>query len=544
MINAMMNSQLTITSLMKHAERVNGAVEIVSVTADNPRHRYTYREAFARARRLANALVKLGLKPGDTVATFAWNDYRHLEIYYAVSCSGMICHTVNPRLFPEQIEYIVNHGRDQWVFVDATMVPLLEQLQDTMPDVKGFVVMTDSAHMPATSLRNARCYEDLLAAEGDEFEWPELDENTPSALCYTSGTTGNPKGVLYTHRSTLLHCYASIAPDVFGLSVKDVALPIVPMFHVNGWGMVYSAPMTGAKLVMPGPKMGDGETLCALINEEKVTVSAGVPTVWLALLNYLAKTGKTIDSLNRLTVGGAACPFTIFDDFRNKHGVDVQQGWGMTEMNPLGTFNGNVPPAIADLPPEQYDKMRLKQGRPVFGVEIKIVDTDNNELPWDGASAGAVKVRGPWIIAEYYRYDGQTLDDDGWFETGDVACIDEYGYMQITDRLKDVIKSGGEWISSIELENCAVNHPAVAEAAVVGMPHPSWSERPLLLVILQEGESLSREEILAWFDGKVAKWWIPEDCLFVDSLPHTATGKLSKKDIRETYKDYRWPDIA
>ncbi|MEX1669422.1 long-chain-fatty-acid--CoA ligase [Zhongshania guokunii] len=544
MINAMMNSQLTITSLMKHAERVNGAVEIVSVTADNPRHRYTYREAFARARRLANALVKLGLKPGDTVATFAWNDYRHLEIYYAVSCSGMICHTVNPRLFPEQIEYIVNHGRDQWVFVDATMVPLLEQLQDTMPDVKGFVVMTDSAHMPATSLRNARCYEDLLAAEGDEFEWPELDENTPSALCYTSGTTGNPKGVLYTHRSTLLHCYASIAPDVFGLSVKDVALPIVPMFHVNGWGMVYSAPMTGAKLVMPGPKMGDGETLCALINEEKVTVSAGVPTVWLALLNYLAKTGKTIDSLNRLTVGGAACPFTIFDDFRNKHGVDVQQGWGMTEMNPLGTFNGNVPPAIADLPPEQYDKMRLKQGRPVFGVEIKIVDTDNNELPWDGASAGAVKVRGPWIIAEYYRYDGQTLDDDGWFETGDVACIDEYGYMQITDRLKDVIKSGGEWISSIELENCAVNHPAVAEAAVVGMPHPSWSERPLLLVILQEGESLSREEMLAWFDGKVAKWWIPEDCLFVDSLPHTATGKLSKKDIRETYKDYRWPDIA
>ena len=539
----MMNTQLTITSLMAHAEQINGSVEVVSVTADNPRHRYTYREAFARARQLANVLQSLGLEQGDTVATFAWNDYRHLEIYYAVSCSGMICHTINPRLFPEQIEYIVNHGQDKWIFVDLTMVPLLESLQHLMPEVKGFVVMTDQAHMPETSLTNAKCYEALLADQATEFSWPELDENTPSALCYASGTTGNPKGVMYTHRSTLLHCYASIAPDVFGLSVKDVALPIVPMFHVNGWGLVYSAPMTGAKLVMPGPKMGCGETLCKLINEEKVTVSAGVPTVWLALLDYLKKTNSTIDTLNRLTVGGAACPFTIFDDFRNKYGVDVQQGWGMTEMNPLGTFNGNAPAVVNEMPAEQYDKMRLKQGRPVFGVEMKIVDADNKPLPWDGKSSGAVKVRGPWIINEYYRYDGQTLDDDGWFETGDVASIDEYGYMQITDRVKDVIKSGGEWISSIELENCAVNHPKVAEAAVVGMPHPTWSERPLLLVILHEGETLSREEMLAWFDGKVAKWWIPEECLFVDTLPHTATGKLSKKDIRAEYADFSWPNL-
>ncbi|WP_027875097.1 long-chain fatty acid--CoA ligase [Spongiibacter marinus] len=538
----MMMSQLTITSIMRHAERVNGATEIVSVTADNPRHRYTYKDAFKRVRQLANALQTLGAQPGDTLATLAWNDYRHLEIYYALSCSGMICHTINPRLFPEQIDYIVNHAKDKWVFVDATLVKVLEPLQDKLPAVKGYIVLSDEAHMPDTSLNNVHCYEQLIAAEKDEFDWPELEETTPSALCYTSGTTGNPKGVMYTHRSTVLHSLASIAPDVFSLSVRDIVMPIVPMFHVNGWGLVYSCPMVGAKLVMPGPKMGDGETLCALINEEQVTCSAGVPTVWLALLDYLAKANKSVDSLNRVTVGGAACPEMIMEQFQNQYGVDVQQAWGMTEMNPLGTFNGGIPPLLDGISDEQRKKLRLKQGRPSFGVDIKVVDADNNELPWDGESSGAVKVRGPWIVNDYYGYDGQTLDDDGWFETGDVACFDEYGYMQITDRLKDVIKSGGEWISSIELENCAVNHPKVAEAAVVGIPHPKWTERPLLLVILKDGEQMEKAEMLAWFEDKVAKWWIPGDCVFVDSLPHTATGKLSKKDIREDYKDFRWQD--
>ncbi|MGB2256045.1 MAG: long-chain fatty acid--CoA ligase [Spongiibacter marinus] len=538
----MMMSELTITSIMKHAERVNGATEIVSVTADNPRHRYTYKDAFKRVRQLANALQTLGAQPGDTLATLAWNDYRHLEIYYALSCSGMICHTINPRLFPEQIDYIVNHAKDKWVFVDATLVKVLEPLQDKLPAVKGYIVLSDEGHMPDTSLNNVHCYEQLIAAEKDEFDWPELEETTPSALCYTSGTTGNPKGVMYTHRSTVLHSLASIAPDVFSLSVRDIVMPIVPMFHVNGWGLVYSCPMVGAKLVMPGPKMGDGETLCALINEEQVTCSAGVPTVWLALLDYLAKANKSVDSLNRVTVGGAACPEMIMEQFQNQYGVDVQQAWGMTEMNPLGTFNGGIPPLLDGISDEQRKKLRLKQGRPSFGVDIKVVDADNNELPWDGESSGAVKVRGPWIVNDYYGYDGKTLDDDGWFETGDVACFDEYGYMQITDRLKDVIKSGGEWISSIELENCAVNHPKVAEAAVVGIPHPKWTERPLLLVILKDGEQMEKAEMLAWFEDKVAKWWIPGDCVFVDSLPHTATGKLSKKDIRESYKDFRWQD--
>jgi fatty-acyl-CoA synthase len=537
----MMNTPLTITSLMRHADKVHGAAEIVSVTADNPCHSYTYSEAFSRVRRLANALVSLGAKADDRIATLAWNDYRHFELYYATSCSGMICHTVNPRLFQEQLEYIFNHADDRWIFVDVAFVPLLEGLQDSLTGVQGFVVLTDDANMPDTTLRNVLCYETLLARESDTFEWPDIDEHSASSMCYTSGTTGNPKGVVYSHRSTILHCYATAMPDVFNLSGREVVMPVVPMFHVNGWGLVYACPMVGAKLIMAGPRMGDGETLCKLINDHRVTASAGVPTVWLALLQYLEKSGKSVPSLQRLTIGGAACPQMIIEEFRAKHSVDVHHAWGMTEMSPLGTFNQPRPEESA-LDDAAYMKNRLKQGRIIFGVDMRIDDADGRELPWDGSSAGSVKVRGPWITQSYYGSDESSIDANGYFETGDVACLTADGMMQITDRTKDVIKSGGEWISFIELENCAVNHPKVAEAAVIGVPHARWTERPLLLVVLNDNESLSAGEMLAWFEGKVANWWIPADCVFVDELPHTATGKLSKKDLREQYRDFTWRD--
>ncbi len=477
---------------------------------------------------------------GDRVATLAWNDYRHLELYYGISGSGYVCHTVNPRLFPEQLIFIINHAEDRWLFTDPMFVPLLESIADKISRVEGFVALTDEAHMPETSLANTVCYETLIGAESAEFDWPALDERTASALCYTSGTTGDPKGVLYDHRSTVVHAYATLAPDVMGLSCHDSVLPVVPLFHVNAWGIAYSALITGAKLVLPGPKMGDGEALCELLDDEDVTLALGVPTVWLALLQHAEKTGQRLDKLQRTIVGGAAVPRSMIEEFRDRHGVEVRQGWGMTETSPLGAVN-SLKAGLGTLTPDEQLDLATKSGRGIFGCEMRIVDDEGNEVAWDGEAYGALQVRGPWVCSDYFKLEGNSGSHtaDGWFDTGDVATIDPEGYMVITDRTKDVIKSGGEWISSIELENIAVGHAAVAEAAVIGVAHPKWTERPLLIVVKAEGQDVSAEELLAWFDGKVAKWWIPANVEFVVELPHTATGKIKKIELRKQFADYQ-----
>ena len=538
----MMESELLISSILRHADKNFGDREIVSVTADNPLHRYTYADCCRRTRQLANAIAKLGLDHGDRIATLAWNDYRHLEAYYAIGGAGFVCHTVNPRLFPEQIVFIINHAEDKWLFVDLLILPLVEKIADQIPGVEGFVVMTDDANMPETSLKNAVSYESLIGSESDEYEWPEFDERTACALCYTSGTTGNPKGVLFSHRSQILHAYAAVSPDVMNLRSRDCVLPVVPLFHVNAWGIPYAAMMVGTKLVFPGPKMGDGETLYQLLEQEEVSLSLGVPTVWLALLQYAEASGQKLERLERTIIGGAAVPEAMIREFRDKHDVDVIQGWGMTEMSPLGTVS--TPKfGTENLSPDEMISLKAKAGRGICGVEMRIVDDEGKELPWDGVAYGALQVRGPWICSDYYKLEGESEShtEDGWFDTGDVATIDELGYMAITDRTKDVIKSGGEWISSIDVENTAMGHPAVAEAAVIGVPHPKWTERPLLIVIKAEGAELTGEEILQWLDGKIAKWWIPDDVVFVDEIPHTATGKIKKIDLRKQFADYKLP---
>ena len=539
----MMDRPLLISSIAEHATRFHGDREIVSVTAENPRHRCTFRDAIGRAKQLANGLARLGLQQGDRIATIAWNDYRHLELYYGVSGSGFVCHTINPRLFPEQLIFIINHAEDRWIFTDVMFVPLLEKLLPHIEGVEGFVVMTDEAHMPETSLPNAVCYETLLAAESTEFSWPDLDERSASALCYTSGTTGDPKGVLYDHRSTVLHAYAALAPDVMNLSSRDTVLPVVPLFHVNAWGVPYSTLMVGAKLVFPGPKMGDGEALYELMDSEKVTMALGVPTVWLALLQYCEKAGKRLDSLKCSLVGGAAVPRSMIEQYRDEHGVELRQGWGMTETSPLGTCN-SLKAGFETLSEDEELDLATKAGRGIFGCELRIVDDEGAELPWDGTAYGALQVRGPWVCSDYYKLQGSagTHTEDGWFDTGDVATIDPQGYMAITDRTKDVIKSGGEWISSIELENTAMGHPAVAEAAVIGVPHPKWTERPLLIVVRAEGKDIDKDELLAYFKGKVATWWIPNDVQFVTELPHTATGKIKKIELRKQFAGYAFSE--
>ena len=538
----MMDSPLLISAIVRHAARNYPDREIVSVTGDNPQHRYKFSDCIQRIHQLANALDKLDLAQGDRVATLAWNDYRHLEAYYGIGGAGYVCHTINPRLFPEQIIFIINHAEDKWILTDPMFVPLLEKIADKTPHVEGYIILTSEDQMPQTSLKNAISYEALIEPESDVYEWPELDERTAVALCYTSGTTGDPKGVLYSQRSTVLHAYAGIAPDVMNLSMRDCVLPVVPLFHVNAWGIPYAALMVGTKLVLPGPKMGDGETLYALMEAEGVTLAMGVPTVWLALLQYMEANGKRLNKLQRTVIGGAAVPESMIREFRDKHDVVVHQGWGMTEMSPLGTLN-TLKAGMEDLSPDDMIAVQAKAGRGIFGVEMRIIDDDQKELPWDGVAFGALQVRGPWVCSDYYKLEGSadSHTDDGWFDTGDVAKIDPEGYMQITDRTKDVIKSGGEWISSIDIENVAMGHPSVAEAAVIGVAHPKWTERPLLIVIKAAEADLTKEEMLQWFDGKIAKWWYPDDVLFVDEIPHTATGKIQKVKLRQQFADYKLP---
>ena len=535
----MMNWPLMIASIIRHAERCHGDTEIVSRTIEGPIHRYTYRDAHTRARRLANALRRQGVGVGDRVATLAWNGFRHFELYYAVSGMGAVIHTINPRLFHDQLVYIVNHAGDRVVCFDLTFVPLVEKLAPQCPNVTTWIAMTDRAHMPAsTSLANLLCYEDLLAAESDDYRWPEFDENTAAALCYTSGTTGHPKGALFSHRSTVLHAMACCMPDAKSYSAQSVVLPIVPMFHVNAWGIPYSAPIVGAKLVFPGAAL-DGKSLYELFESERVETSAGVPTVWLGVINYMKENNLKFTTFKSTTIGGSACPAAMMKTLRDDFGVRVQHGWGMTEMSPVGTI-GTPKAKHRDWNPDQRMALALKQGRPLFGVEMKAVDAEGRELPRDGVSAGNIMVRGPWVVRDYFNSDAASpLSADGWFPTGDVGAIDEDGYLTITDRSKDVIKSGGEWISSIELENIAVGHPSVIEAAVIGVSHPKWDERPLLIVVKREGATVTREELLRFYEDKVAKWWIPDDVVFVEELPHTATGKLSKKTLREKFREYR-----
>ncbi len=538
----MMDVPLTITGILRHAQQNHGEQVIVSITADHPRHRYTYRDAFARAARLANALARLNLPASARVATLAWNDFRHFELYYAVCCSGRVLHTVNPRLTPEQIAWIINHGGATVLFASPEFSPLLAKLAPHLTDVRAVVFMTGAAHMPAASaeplLADALCYETLVDAEAPAFDWPILDERAASCLCYTSGTTGHPKGVLYSHRSTVVHALVAGGADTIGVRAVDSLLPVVPMFHVNAWAIPFVVPMAGAKLVLPGRGAGDPATLADLINSEQVTMALGVPTVWLALLQYLADTGIRLPSLKRTVVGGAACPPAVIDEFRERHGVETHHAWGMTETSPIGTFN--APKPLRD--GQSLDAIRAqkaKQGRAVFGVELRIVGDEGQELPWDGRTSGALQVRGPFIASGYYRLDEcEAFKPGSWFDTGDVATIDPDGYLQITDRTKDVIKSGGEWISSIELENHAMGHPAIAEAAVIGVTHPKWSERPLLIVVLKPGEAVSRDDLLAFLAAKVASWWVPDDVIFVPEIPHTGTGKVSKLELRAQYQDY------
>ena len=541
----MQSQQLLISSLIEFAARHHRDAEIVSRRVEGDIHRYTYTELAQRSKQLANALDALKVAHGDRVASIAWNGYRHMEMYFGVSGSGRVLHTINPRLHPEQVAWIVNHAEDQVLCFDMTFLPLVQAVHAKCPTVRQWVALCDADKLPADSgIPGLVSYEQWIGAQSMHYRWPQLDENTASSMCYTSGTTGNPKAALYSHRSTVLHAYGAALPDVMCLSARDAVLPVVPMFHVNAWGIPYSAALTGAKVVFPGSAL-DGKSLYELIEAEGVTFAAGVPTVWQMLLGHVQSVGGKFSTLNRTVIGGSACPPAMIDAFEQGYGVKVLHAWGMTEMSPLGTLC-TLKNKHLKRSKEEQQRISQKQGRAIFGVDMKIVNSEGLEQPWDGKTYGDLLVRGPWILERYYKGDSPLIMDDqgqGWFPTGDVATIDEDGFMQITDRTKDVIKSGGEWISSIDIENIAMGHPAVAMAACIGMPHPKWDERPIVVVALKPGAQVSREAILAFYEGKIAKWQIPDDVVFVDAIPLGATGKMLKTKLREQFKDYQLPTV-
>ena len=544
MLGLMQNQPLLISSLIEFAARHHGDAEIVSRRVEGDLHRYTYKDAAQRAHQVANALDGLKLAFGDRVATLAWNGYRHFELYYGVSGSGRVLHTLNPRLHPDQIAWIANHAQDQVLCFDLSFLPLVQAVHGRCPTIKHFIALCDADKLPTDSgIPDLQSYEAWIGAQSVDYTWPSFDENTASSMCYTSGTTGNPKAALYSHRSSTLHAYAAALPDVMCISARDAILPVVPMFHVNAWGIPYSAALTGAKLVFPGPAL-DGKSVYELIEAEKVTYAAGVPTVWQMLLSHMKPAGLKFSTLRRTVIGGSACPPAMIKAFNDDYGVEVLHAWGMTEMSPLGTLC-TLKNKHDALPVDEKMKIRLKQGRSIYGVDMKIVDAAGAELPWDGKTFGDLYVKGPWILREYYKgEDGDPLvysDGVGWFPTGDVATIDADGYMQITDRSKDVIKSGGEWISSIEIENIAMAHPAVAMAACIGVAHPKWDERPIIAVVKKPGMDVTRDELIKFYEGKTAKWQIPDDAVFVEAMPMGATGKMLKTRLRELLKDYKLP---
>ncbi|WP_287802550.1 3-(methylthio)propionyl-CoA ligase [Diaphorobacter sp.] len=545
MLGLMQSQPLLISSLISFAERHHGDGEIVSRRVEGDIHRYTYRDLARRSRQLANALDALGLQFSDRVASLAWNGYRHMEMYFGVSGSGRVLHTINPRLHPDQIAWIVNHAEDQVLCFDMTFLPLVQAVHAKCPTVKKWVALCDSDKLPADSgIPGLTSYEDWIGGASAAYQWPTFDENSASSMCYTSGTTGNPKAALYSHRSTTLHAYAAALPDVMNLSARDAVLPVVPMFHVNAWGIPYSAALTGCKVVFPGPAL-DGKSVHDLIEAEGVTFAAGVPTVWQMLLNHVKSAGLKFSTLRRTVIGGSACPPAMITAFQDEYGVSVLHAWGMTEMSPLGTLC-TLKNKHLQMGKDEQMHILQKQGRAIYGVDMKIVGADGQEQPWDGKSYGDLLVRGPWILDSYYKGESPLVKDEqgrGWFPTGDVATIDPDGFMQITDRSKDVIKSGGEWISSIDIENIAMAHPAVAMAACVGMPHPKWDERPIVVVALRPGAQVTREELLKFYEGKTAKWQIPDDVVFVDAIPLGATGKMLKTRLREQLAGYQLPGL-